>query len=167
MANQESSKAVLKALYSQIELIYKEFSEIRCQAEGIVNHSQMPDAALHLNDVLQATEDATNIIMDAVTAIGTLVDSAGIAFEAKEAISEQVGKVYEACSFQDITGQRIKKVLQHLGTLENQLLRLSKTAQAHKMTAHLSADPLLNGPQLTAVAPNQEDIDNMFEKKEG
>jgi len=155
-------------LSAQIEEICKEFGEIRSQAEGIVNHGQMPDAALHLNDVLLVTENATNVILDAVTVIGTLVDASEIQFESKEVISEQVGRIYEACSFQDISGQQIKKVLHHLTTLENRLLRLSETAQGHKTTPQVAQDapdPLLNGPQLSSQAPTQSQVDDLFFSK--
>ena len=153
--------ADMQALYVQIEEICRHFKEIRQEAVGIVATSQMPDAALHLNDVLKSTEEATNTILDAATAIGALVENGNIN---RQLINEHVGLIYEACSFQDISGQRIKKVLQHLNELEEQLLRLSDTA-SNRTIVKKPADSLLNGPALTAVAPSQADIDSMFKEK--
>lgn len=163
----EAKKAAddLRGLYAKIEEILKQFREIREEAEGIVENSQMPDAALHLNDVLQHTEEATTTILDAATTIGSLTDNA--------AVAEQIGRIYEACTFQDISGQRIKKVLKHLNTLEEQLQGLSEAARG--ATGDAAAKPrakaapaatgdaaLMNGPALSTEAPSQADVDAMF-----
>jgi chemotaxis protein CheZ len=165
MPNHKPSHTDLLALYAQIEEMCKEFSEIRGQAAGIINQSQMPDAALHLNDVLQATEDATNSILDAAGAIAVLAQKGASPDKCKEDINAQVNRIYEACSFQDISGQRIKKVLQHMTTLETQLLRLAQTAKGHKTTLAPTGTPLLNGPQLTSQAPSQSQVDDLFSKE--
>jgi chemotaxis protein CheZ len=130
---------------------------------GIVKTSSMPDAGLHLNDVLQSTEEAAMTILEAATIIGSSVTEAnGIPAPAMQKISEQVNRIYAACGFQDISGQRIKKVLRHLHELEGQLLRLSQIARGHG--GPKSTDPLLNGPQLAAEAPTQQEVDRLFKK---
>ena len=58
MTEGKQDAATLQALYTKIEEILRQFREIREEAEGIVENSAMPDAALHLNDVLQHTEEA-------------------------------------------------------------------------------------------------------------
>jgi len=115
--------------------------------------SNMPDAALHLNDVLQATEDATQVILDAAAAISGLTPD-------NAAINEQVGRIFEACGFQDINGQRIKKVLKRIEELESQLIRL--TDSSYMASAAPPGDKLMQGPQLSRNAPTQEEVDNMF-----
>lgn len=155
-----SEKTALKALYAQIEDIMLHFKEIRGEAAGIVRTSQMPDAALHLNDVLQSTEEAAMIILDAATAIGSLAEDPRVHADVKEGITQQVARIFEAAGFQDISGQRIKKVLLHLNELEAQLLRLSETAQ--RQAAPPPKDTLLQGPSLSSEAPSQDDIDRLF-----
>jgi chemotaxis protein CheZ len=155
--------AQLRVLYTQIEEICRQFKDIRHEAAGIVETSQMPDAALHLNDVLKATEEATTVILDAAIAIGALVDSNAMSDEGKKLVADQLSRIYEASSFQDISGQRIKKVLQHLNALEGQLLRLSETASGQAV-ASKPADPHLHGPALAGSAPSQSDVDDMFKQ---
>lgn len=165
MTEGKQDAATLQALYTKIEEILRQFREIREEAEGIVENSAMPDAALHLNDVLQHTEEATTTILDAATTIGSLTDNA--------AVAEQIGRIYEACSFQDISGQRIKKVLGHINTLEMQLSSLAESVRGSSGDAApkkpKAAAPqktgdaaLMNGPALSAEAPSQADIDAMF-----
>lgn len=150
----------LKALYSQIEDICRHFKEIRSEAAGIVETSAMPDAALHLNDVLQATEEAALVILEAASAISLLAEDPGVPQPVRDKIADQISRIYEASSFQDISGQRIKKVLTHLSMLETQLLRLSDAARGEMQQK--PADALLNGPQLAAIAPSQADVDKLF-----
>lgn len=164
----ESAKdAALRALYTQIEEICGHFRQLHLEAMGIVESSQMPDATLHLNDVLHTTEQATHTILDSSSAIGGIVDASSAGETDKGRVSEHLSRIYEACSFQDISGQRIKKVLQHLQSLETQLQHLSETAGGYvagsKATAApASKDILLNGPALSSQAPSQSDIDDMF-----
>lgn len=153
----------MRALYAQIEEICRQFKQIRNEASGIVENSAMPDATLHLNDVLQATEEAATAILDAAIAIGAIVDGPTISKNLKDQINEQLSRIFEAASFQDISGQRIKKVLQHLNELEGQLSRLSENARGSEAQAPKApVDPLLNGPALSSQAPSQADIDHLF-----
>ncbi len=155
--------AALEALYVQIEEICRHFTQIRQEASNIMEAGEMPDATLHLNDVLQSTEEATTTIIEAVTKMGGICESSSMSAEDKAKASEQVGLVYEACCFQDISGQRIKKVLNHLNVLESKLLYLSETARG-QMAPEKPVDPYLNGPALSTEAPAQEDIDAMFKQ---
>lgn len=156
-----SNAATVRALYAQIEEICRHFGQIRKEVAGITAANEMPDAALHLNDVLQSTETATTTIIDTATLIGSLSEVSSMSTADKTKMTELVARIYEACCFQDITGQRIKKVLNHLSVLEGKLMRLSEAGRAE--TAPLKvADPLLQGPALTGEAPSQADIDLMF-----
>ncbi len=168
MLKQEHKALLPYEVYVQIEEICKSVHEIQSQAVGILQNSKVPDSAAQLQDVLQTTESATMTIIDTVTAIQSAVDEAKNA-----ALSEQVGtmvtKVYEACSFQDISGQMIKKVLDNLTLLEGKLGKLSETAKAYgvlppEQSAAVPAgdSALMNGPQLSGQAPSQADIDKLF-----
>lgn len=154
------NEVALKALYARIEELYRHFRDIRTEAAGIAQTNQMPDATLHLNDVLQATEDATITIIDATGLISACVGDPRMPQDLRERIGDQVGRIYEACGFQDISGQRIKKVLQHLTELESQLHNLAQAAHVH--TQDKPKDSLMNGPALSAAAPSQAEIDSMF-----
>lgn len=82
-------------------------------------------------------------------------------------IQEQVVDVFEACNFQDISGQRIGKVIATLGMIERQVtvaLTLCEAIAAAPAALAAAGNGLLNGPRLNGDAghANQHDIDKMF-----
>jgi len=79
----------------------------------------MPAAAtrnsgLELEAVVQATEAAANRIMEAAEAIGDCLRDGRNDAAAMQAVSQEVNAIFEACSFQDITGQRIRRAIEQL-----------------------------------------------------
>ena len=125
----------------------------------------IPHANDQLRSVVSATEEATGVFLDAAEELEHLADELGGA-EA-ERLRSVTTRIYEASNFQDITGQRIAKVVTTLVVIEERLSRLvhiaGKAAQAAK-AAPVEAEPedLLNGPQLPDVAATQDDIDRLF-----
>lgn len=134
----------------------------------------LPGATDELSAVVAATESATNAILDAVEAIEK---SAGaLASEAGDPIREGVTRIYEACNFQDVTGQRITKVVNVLKEVDKTVFALMDAfgiaLAPAAARALVSAPPkakggeadLLNGPQLPAAAQDQAAIDALFDK---
>jgi len=129
-------------------------------------------AAQELGEVVKATEEATNIIMDATDAIQEA--ASGVSDAAiTSIIMDETTKIYDACSFQDITGQRINKVLKTLENVEERVVTLVQLfggalpegynpppTSAFKLDR--PDEELMNGPQLTGEAPSQADIDALF-----
>lgn len=134
------------------------------------NEKQINVASLELTEVIKATEDATNRIMDAAEAIQQIADK--LDNTAKEQVSQQVAELMEACTFQDITGQRIRKVLrmhEHIEARVGNLVKIFGGALPEgyslKHIPSVSNRPdeaLMNGPQLGKDAPSQDDIDKLF-----
>jgi chemotaxis protein CheZ len=134
----------------------------------------LPGATDELSAVVAATESATNAILDAVEGIeksaGTLAPEAG------DPIRESVTRIYEACNFQDITGQRITKVVNVLKEVDRTVLGLMEAfgivldpAQAKAIAsapakAKGGEADLLNGPQMPGAAHDQASIDALFDK---
>ncbi len=169
MHEKNQYKALLpEDLYKQIEQLYDSFVSVQNEVSGIVSNNQMTDSAAHLEDVIQSTEAATHTVLDAATAVQMVVESGvGIA-EIQKEITQQVGKIYEACNFQDISSQRIRKVLKHLDILKNNLVTLAQNAKAYasgEVVLPNKTDPFLNGPQLSSVAPTQDEIDRLFNQE--
>jgi chemotaxis protein CheZ len=87
-------------------------------------------------------------------------------------IQDHVVHIYEACNFQDITGQRIAKVMTTLKTVEEHVARMITLWDAiapQDRTGSAKQDPastrkLVNGPKLDGDAghASQHDIDKMF-----
>jgi chemotaxis protein CheZ len=96
---------------------------IREQIAGVI---AVPTAAtrnsgLELEAVVQATESAANRIMEAAEAIGDWLRDGKHDPEALKDVNEKVNAIFEACSFQDVTGQRIRRAIQHLQQVETML----------------------------------------------
>ena len=75
--------------------------------------------------------------------------------------------IYEACSFQDITGQRISKVVATLKAIDAKVAHIvaAFTPELDDADAlpEMPADAeLLNGPQLPVHAMDQSDIDRLL-----
>ena len=153
-------------------------SEIAALRPHEIREKHLPAATDELDAIVSATAEATNTILDAVDAIskiGTALDE-----EPGQALREYVTAIYQACSFQDITGQRINKVVRTLKQIEikvDQLLgafgddvarRRTATAAAQAVAAAERDKPrqahLLNGPPPPQEAVTQADIDALFSK---
>ena len=85
----------------------------------------------------------------------------------KDAVFEAVTNIYEACGFQDITGQRISKVVNTLRHIETQVSMIVDAVGLEVGVSNLDSDKtddekLLNGPQMQSQAINQDDIDALL-----
>ena len=85
-------------------------------------------------------------------------------------ISANGAEVFEACSFQDITGQRISKVVKSLTYVEDRVTALveawgkDELEQVVVRSSEKSDDEkLIHGPQRQAEAISQSDIDALFD----
>ncbi len=116
-------------VHAAVELA--DMGESRLSAEIARVHDQIaqlvavPAAAtrnsgLELEAVVQVTESAANTIMEAAEAIQDWISS-GRDPAATQTIVARVNAIFEACAFQDLTGQRIRRAIQHLQQLEGML----------------------------------------------
>jgi chemotaxis protein CheZ len=80
------------------------------------------NSGLELEAVIQATEAAANRIMEAAEAIGDWLREGKNDPAAMEAVGARVNAIFEACTFQDITGQRIRRAIEHLQHVETILI---------------------------------------------
>lgn len=133
-----------------------------------------------LGAVVGGTEQATQQILEATEAI----DQAATALTKNvtldqqrllsEEIQERVVSIFEACNFQDLTGQRISKVMNTMKFIEqhiNAMMDIWGGVDAIK--AHATPivdtregdDKLLNGPKLDGDVghASQDDIDALFD----
>ncbi|MFA4846289.1 MAG: protein phosphatase CheZ [Patescibacteria group bacterium] len=137
-----------------------------------ISASHIPHATDELDAVVGATEDATNKIMDVCDTISAL--AANCAPEVNEQLIACTTRIFEACNFQDITGQRITKVVQTLKYIDHKVEALLQALgeEVHRSGGHDTqvkedADlekSLLNGPQLPQNAIDQSEIDRLMEQ---
>lgn len=152
-----------------VQYIRKAKDEIADLCPVELRHDAILDAADQLDAIVTHTEEATSQILDNAETIEKATES--LEAEAKGRIREAVTRIYEACNFQDITGQRITKVVRTLKHIEEELDKLlavfgiETTARpgAKKAESGKEGDRLLmNGPQLPEEANKQAEIDALL-----
>ncbi len=145
-------------IHATVQLV--DYSETNLSAKLASIHEQIahvvaPPAAatynsgVELEAVVQATESAANQIMAAAEAIGTWLQAGGDP-AALPAVTQQVNAIFEACTFQDLTGQRIRRAIEHLQQVETMLSGMMHDAPAEQPAAPAAPDL------------GQSDIDSMF-----
>ena len=125
----------------------------------------IPGATDELDAIVAHTAAATESILEAcetLDAMGAMMEG-----ELARRLQDATTKIYESCSFQDITGQRITKVVSTLKTIELTIGRIVATfgsapTDTQEIAALPEASSLLNGPQLPASAMDQSDIDRLL-----
>ena len=153
-------------IQNELQAIVARLDETRADMQsmlpGLNGSEGAASASTQLDEVVKSTEDAANTIMDAAETIQNA--SRSIEGEAGQAIQAEVTKIFEACSFQDLTGQRIGKVLATLAYVEEHVRNITdlfggEAALEKKSDGEIS---LLDGPQASGSAPTQADIDALF-----
>lgn len=127
-----------------------------------VPSSATRNSGLELEAVVQVTETAANQIMEAAESIGTWIQE-GSDPTKLEAVSERVNAIFEACSFQDLTGQRIRRAIQHLQQVESMLTGLG-TPGAALPPADAPEDEAKDLCQMQIAGPDlaQDEIDKLL-----
>ncbi|MEH6475599.1 MAG: protein phosphatase CheZ, partial [Sneathiella sp.] len=124
------------------------------------------------------TETATNTILAAVETIEDKNESLELnatdpdELEITQAISKAVMKIYEACSFQDITGQRISKVVGTLKFVEDRIATMIDIlggedemagVEGVEQVMQTDGDVELSGPRVEGQEISQDEIDALFD----
>ncbi|MFO1188793.1 MAG: hypothetical protein U1E97_04210 [Alphaproteobacteria bacterium] len=130
--------------------------------------------AAQLDAIGDATAEATNTVLAALEEVTGAVERVRpqAAAEAGGDLDHIVGQVnlaFEACSFQDITGQRIKKIVSSMKFVDERVSALVSLWGADELSKTEVPDgkpegdkALLNGPALAGQGVSQADIDRMF-----
>lgn len=157
----------LEELTAYVRKVSRELAAI---GPSQLRNSHIPHAADQLGAVVEATEVAANQIMDACDTLQTVGMEVG--GEHAQRIGNAVTTIYEACGFQDLTGQRIVTVRQTLGVIEGRLGDLMQMlgipADLHQERADdeeeltVNQTSMLNGPQLPGSAIDQSAIDALL-----
>jgi chemotaxis protein CheZ len=153
----------LSTIAAYIENMRSELAQLRSIE---ISHNHIPAASDELDAVVEETAKATGTIMDACEKIEGI--AGGLSSPTNGDLSNAVTSVYEACSFQDITGQRITKVVKTLKHIESKVVEIiaafghaGQPASSDAETAEREKS-LLNGPQLKGGGTSQEEIDKLL-----
>jgi chemotaxis protein CheZ len=145
-------------IHATVQLV--DYSETNLSAKLASIHEQIArvvappasatyNSGVELEAVVQATESAANQIMEAAEAISRWLQAGGDP-AALPAVTQQVNAIFEACTFQDLTGQRIRRAIERLQQVETMLSGMMHDVPTEQPAASTAPDLV------------QTDIDSMF-----
>ena len=172
----EKLKVELDLIHDAISRTKREIAVLHGKS---FNGEEMAKVNGELGAVVGGTEQATQQILEAAESIdnaasalskNTSLDQQKIL---SEEIQERVVAIFEACNFQDLTGQRISKVMSTMKFIEQHIYEMMEIwggvdaikAHAPPIVDTREGDAkLLNGPKLDGDIghASQDDIDAMF-----
>ncbi len=158
----------LKAIADYISFLRSEIGELQAND---MRSKRIPAAGEELNAVVSATEAAGNAIMASAEAV--MSADAGTLEDYKAFVEEQMLAIFEACSFQDLTGQRITKVVNTLEQIETRVARFAVATNANDKSGFANEEEaaraersdalLLHGPALEGEGIVQNEVDAILD----
>ncbi len=166
-------KSIDLTIYAECQSLADYIDDARLEISSLSPENSdtvgIPRAELELEAIVQQTESATNIIMESAEQI---MEADPDDLEAyTTTVNDSVMQIFEACSFQDITGQRISKVvstLQHVEDRVSKLINILGVMDKPQENQDINKEDidedaaLLNGPALDGEGIDQSEIDNLL-----
>ena len=143
--------------------------EIGALKAGEIHSKRLPETVSELNGVQSATREAVDRIMAAAEAMmeRSSSDKRYAAF-----VLERVTQIMEACSFQDIAGQRIGRAVEAINDVERRLERFTKAVKIADAADLFDRQAILRearrevlileGPQTDGQGIAQSAVDKLF-----
>jgi chemotaxis regulatin CheY-phosphate phosphatase CheZ len=166
-AELQSMAAHIQTAKQEIAALHEKDHKVESSANRIVT------ATSELDQIVQATERATSDILNAAERVMEI--AGGLPAELAEQgqiLTDQATEIFTACSFQDITGQRISKVVNTLRYIDQRVAAMveiwgSEALTTIKPAAAPAADGradshLLNGPSMPGQGRTQDEIDALL-----
>ena len=166
------------ALLAELEGLGRTIARAKAEIAALkvedIRDAHIPSATDELDAIVEHTAHATNEILDCCETLEQM--QAELSGDAADKLQGAVTRIYEACSFQDITGQRIGKVVTALKAIEVRIASVvsaasgmpgpnaapapvAAPAQDNKRT---EGEKLANGPQLPGAGVSQSEIDRLL-----
>ncbi len=178
-AAQESLDAIRTEIGQMARTIEQAKIEIAAIKHPLADDDQMMAASNQMDSIVNATETATHTILGASEMVEDTIKRM-VAVDPENgdllALSDEAGghliRVMEACGFQDITGQRVTKVIKTLRFIEDRVAsiigiwgvdafaEIAVENEEEKLTGEAA---LLQGPQDVGQGISQDDIDALFD----
>lgn len=147
----------------------EQVEQLRLQiATSLPKNDEAIDALEHVKEAVAVLGDAADRIMDAADEIKAAVPATA---DHADAVNKAYFKIIEACSFHDLTCQRLTKIRKTLEVVTTGLDKISPfvigsgdVAPPDIVDAPIDKDAaLLNGPALAGEGVSQEEIDKLLE----
>lgn len=183
MENFRAEMSEAAKLKSELDTIYEAIAQTKKEIAALHETTGSEGEEMHrvtneLDAVVSGTEGATETILSAAEFIDETANTLSAHLEGRDQdmasdIQEKVVQIFEACNFQDLTGQRITKVVGTLRFIEERITEMMdiwggiesfNDVEAVKREAREGDEALLNGPALEADmdVATQDDIDALF-----
>lgn len=176
----EEARKIKDELDSIQEAIMSTKKELATLHTGSFQGDGMNRVTDELDAIVSGTEQATETILAAAETIDTNAGDLramlkrGANVELVSDIQDQTVQIFEACNFQDLTGQRITKIVKTLHFIEDRVNRMMgiwggleafNEIAPHIQEVEDEQAALLNGPALPDddSRVNQDDIDALFD----
>lgn len=170
-------------LKSELDLIQEAITKTKHEIATVhltgFKGPEMVRVTHELDAIVDGTEQATQAILSAAEEIDQAANSLSASLkndhekDLAHDIQDRVIHIFEACNFQDLTGQRITKVVATLKFIEQHIARMMdiwggidafKDADPEAFAEREGDKRLVNGPKLDGEAghASQDDIDALF-----
>ena len=181
METSRAQIAEVQAYKAELDLIHDALTHTREEIETLgARASRQTDiarAGRELQAIVSGTEQATQQVLQAAEDIDQSANTLSAALKSghEKALASDIGdrviQIFEACNFQDLTGQRVGKVVEVLAFLEEHVGRLMEIWRDIEQFKPLvfeepaeDESKFLNGPKLAGEPghSSQDDIDALF-----
>lgn len=156
-------------LLSEVEELGRTIATAKAEIAALkvddITASHIPSATDELDAIVAHTAAATDAILEVCETLDQV--GSGLSGEGAQHLQDATTRIYEACSFQDITGQRITKVVAALKAIDAKVTNIVAAFGERRGAAPAPVQPvdqaaLENGPQLPGNAMDQSDIDKLL-----
>jgi len=176
IADAQALKHELGLIYAAVEGTRTEMSVLGAEAQS---NERTARASRELAAIVGGTERATQAILQAAEEIDQAANALAASVKGSHDqglahdVQDRVVQIFEACNFQDLTGQRVGHVLETLKFVEQRVARLLAIWQDVEQFTPVALDAaaegdqrFLNGPKLADDCGHatQDDIDGMFRR---
>jgi chemotaxis protein CheZ len=165
----------LEALRREVEGVARYVARLKREIGALrpneIYRDRLPMAHGDLASIKETTASSVNEIMSAAEAILTSPQTTYEAY--RQDVEAKVMLIFEACSFQDLTGQRVARVDDLVGQMEKRLQRFALAVKAADSTVLYDREAIMQearrellivqGPQNATVAVTQSAVDKLFD----
>ena len=179
MTNKTGSIDPLRSeILNLIQYITRMREEVARVSQRSDDRTHFESVSQHLEEIVGSTENATNQILEHIEGVDNAADEIRAAEDLGQVpalcdkINDHTMQAIEACTFQDITGQRISRIINSMEFVEqrvNAMIELMGRTDIETLGVELPEqdqrtgdDALLNGPQLPGEEISQDEIDKLF-----
>ena len=173
LTEDEKLRSEILNLLKYIQKMREEIAQVHVQMD---ERTHFESASEHLDEIVAATKKATDSILENLEKIESVADQIGEGGDSSalcDQINEKTMATIECCTFQDITGQRVGKIVKSLQFVEERIdamvalwgrddIKSVMEEIGMEMEMPEGNEALLNGPQLPGESISQDDIDKLF-----